>query len=460
MCRYLKKPICLLLIILSIVAFLLPGCQRELPNELRIMYAYKKTAKEEWFSEVLNHFQELYPDVAITLEAVPEDEEALKRLQTEIMAGKGPDVYLLNMAGFNILFPDAEQAMYNGMFADIGEFYDADEALGKDALNKTVMDGGVIEDRRYLLPLLYDIPVAYVDIEQFEALGGSLDMFDGGIMELFNDVLASNVPELITSTSISFHCIARCGQSFFPQTLDYNDQKVLLNEKELSRFFKMLQTVRATEVYDKTQINFPRHIDELMQDPDGGFWTDYVSMYIGCLSDHLTEDIVYGIMSGRKIATIPVAAMDGDLVAAVKYVGAVSNSCKNPSLAYQFIRLFLTEQAQWSKHLKVMNGYNCIGWPVRTEGCVSALLETSLFKSKMVWLSAELDAEIPTISDNDVPILSAPVDRVTFSSITYEPFKNLMNSVNDQTTGEVLSVDIDAMVASLLEELEWHLYEG
>ena len=78
----------------------------------------------------------------------------------------------------------------------------------------------------------------------------------------------------------------------------------------------------------------------------------------------------------------------------------------------------------------------------------------------MVGLSAELEAEIPTISDNDVPVLSAPVDRVTFSSITYEPFKNLMNSVNDQTTGEVLSVDIDAMVASLLEELEWHLYEG
>ena len=122
-------------------------------------------------------FEESHPKVKLNIDILPTEEQErsayLQKLRTQIMQGKGPDLYLLPTdtmltigdAGvvtrvyIEPLFQDVALAMKNGLFMDISAQYDADEALGKESLNTAVMDGGVVEGKRYVLPLRYDIPV-------------------------------------------------------------------------------------------------------------------------------------------------------------------------------------------------------------------------------------------------------------------------------------------------------------
>ena len=135
------------------------------------------------------------PGLTVELDILPTDpqerEIRLKQLRTKIMAGDGPDVYLLPTGGtltqdYRIseswflrfreisiapLFQDVEQAMRSGLFYDIQTYYEADRTLGKDALNSQIMDTGTLGKKRYLFPLRFDIPVLLSDSDQWTSFG-------------------------------------------------------------------------------------------------------------------------------------------------------------------------------------------------------------------------------------------------------------------------------------------------
>ena len=135
------------------------------------------------------------PGLTVELDILPTDpqerEIRLKQLRTKIMAGDGPDVYLLPTGGtltqdYRIfeswflrfreisiapLFQDVEQAMRSGLFYDIQTYYEADRTLGKDALNSQIMDAGTLGKKRYLFPLRFDIPVLLSDSDQWTSFG-------------------------------------------------------------------------------------------------------------------------------------------------------------------------------------------------------------------------------------------------------------------------------------------------
>ena len=145
-----------------------------------------------FFKHIVEQFTLEYPDVNILLESIPQDEESLQRLRTQITEGNIPDVIV--MSRNSTLITDPYQAMQNGLFMDISEYYDADTELAEEELHPAIMDAGVYDGHRYIIPYSYDFPVAYVDVRQFESLGGSLDMFDGGIMKLYENLFATGNP--------------------------------------------------------------------------------------------------------------------------------------------------------------------------------------------------------------------------------------------------------------------------
>ena len=68
--------------------------------------------------------------------------------------------------------------------------------------------------------------------------------------------------------------------------------------------------------------------------------------------------------------------------------------------------------------------------------------------------------EIPEVTEADIPFLTAKIDRVHFYTSLESKLGNIMAALNDPTTGAPTDVDIDAVAADFIEELEWHLYEG
>ena len=123
--------------------------------------------------------------------------------------------------------------------------------------------------------------------------------------------------------------------------------------------------------------------------------------------------------------------------------------------------MFLIEQGQWecwSAHS--LSSTFAYGWPVKTAGSATRLSQYEYLYSKYRILSTIYKTDTPIVTDEDITILDATIDRVQFLTAYEQKLSTIINSLNNQGTGEALPVDIDTVAADFIKELEWHLYEG
>ena len=102
--------------------------------------------------ERYNKYCTKHYDESYQIEIVEFDSEdtMLTKISTEIMAGKGPDIISLNQ---KLPF---EKLIDNGSFADIdelAELYKSD--IDFDDYNSTIMDCGIYNGKRYIIPITY-----------------------------------------------------------------------------------------------------------------------------------------------------------------------------------------------------------------------------------------------------------------------------------------------------------------
>ena len=102
--------------------------------------------------ERYNKYCTKHYDESYQIEIVKFDSEdtMLTKISTEIMAGKGPDIISLNQ---KLPF---EKLIDNGSFADIdelAELYKSD--IDFDDYNSTIMDCGIYNGKRYIIPITY-----------------------------------------------------------------------------------------------------------------------------------------------------------------------------------------------------------------------------------------------------------------------------------------------------------------
>ena len=421
-------------------------------NELWIVWGKDKRSGWPAISTLelmTEEFAEEHPDVSLRLEMIPTDEEALQRLRIQIMAGKGPDVIL--MPRNSTLISDPYQSMQNGLFMDISEYYDADTSFRKEDLNETIMEAGVYDGKRYIIPFYYDIPIAYIDVAQFEDQGGRMDWFDDGVMNLYSEKLETGI--CLTNPSQNMH-----GFNFLPEIFDYENQEVLITQEDIAQFLRTIQEIRATELADPSELPYPTFLripamDSIMSVRKT--WRDYVSMYIGMMPESVTN-AGFAKLSGIEIASIPVAAADGDLVADVSFYGAVLHGCDQPELAYELLRSVLLGDVMCSP-LSFLSP----GWSVYQAGSVDRLATGGIAIDTFNEIKRFYKRhEIPEVTESDIPFLNAKIDRVHFYTSLESNLSDIMAALNDPNTGAPTDVDIDAVAADFIEELEWHLYEG
>lgn len=430
-----------------------PEIQEEI--ELWVMHDEPTMPDPAILSYAIKQFENKHSHVTIRLERVPSDEIARQQLRVQIMAGKGPDIYVIH--GSSSLFTDVYQAMYNGLFTDISTYYDTDTALNKEFLHKTIMDAGIIDGMRFVLPLRYDFPVAYVDVEQFKAAGGNLDMFAGGIDNLLEHIISTGNPKLATAVSISEALGEFPIFNYLPAAFDYDSSNVLLSAEDVSSFLTKLQTVRSAEIRDKSFITSPVLL-EGVGNSEPHYWTDDTCMYIGRTLG-LLDNTVYSKIKGREIAMIPVTAADGALVASITNWGAVGYGCEHPEVAYELLRLLLLEQAQWNGNYYQQFAY--FGLPVRSDGSIAALMQNKYIRMDHEAYAAIHGTTVPKVTNEDIAALNTPIDRVVYASwLENDFYRNVISQLNDAATGEALPADIDAIAAEFLDELRWHLAEG
>ena len=341
--------------------------------------------------------------------------------------------------------------MQNGLFVDISEYYDADPTLEKEELNETIMEAGVYDGKRYILPFYYDMPIAYIDVAQFEDQGGSMEWFDDGVMNLYSEKLETGI--CLTNPSQNMH-----GFNFLPEIFDYENQEVLITQEDIAQFLRTIQEIRATELADPSELPYPTFLRTPAMDAICLYqktWRDYVNTYIGMMPEAVIN-AGFSKMSGIEIASIPVAAADGDLVADVSFYGAVLHGCDQPELAYAFLRSALS-----SDTLFVALSFLSEGWSVRHAGSVDRLSNKGETLDTFNEIKRFYKGDtLPEVTESDIPFLNAKIDRVHFYTSLESDLSDIINTLNDPNTGVPTDVDIDAVASEFVDELKWHLYEG
>ncbi len=163
----------------------------------------------------------------------PERESRLTRLQTELMAGQGPDLFVSNQfqsclgadrnnVACKPMFPFPERAMENRMFLPLDEYMENARLTDFQRLLPVVMETGRGEEGQMILPLTYNFGVAKFDREVFdlplESLSTWQDMVDSGCLglEFFAGMLSGGPLD------------------YFGQPADYKDETLNFTEEELA----------------------------------------------------------------------------------------------------------------------------------------------------------------------------------------------------------------------------------
>lgn len=334
--------------------------------------AEKGTTMENSIREIARYFEtEISPDVTFEFVCLPytpeERAELIDQLQVEMMAGKGPDIFILPCNdGFSYnetqLFENVEKSMNANLFADISTQYDQDETLEHDLLLEKVMDAGVADGKRYILPLRYQYPIILVLESEMEkskldidALGTSPEQFLDSVMSLESGAWQVSGASVFAANFFSA----------FSNVCDYGTGETFLDEENLaellSRYGSLLATLKAESIQE-----------------DGTVWPYYLSdkhpMDTVPLCNRLFSFLDIASAQGQELVAIPFAAQDGSIIANVSYYGAISANCSAVGEAYDFLRLFLSREVQSGGRLTGDAGnYDAsecntvYGWPVRSD---------------------------------------------------------------------------------------------
>lgn len=104
-----------------------------------------------------------------------ERETTLSRIRTEIMSGKGPDVFLCNCVSpgdteTQALFPFPRKIMGSGVFLPLDDLIPKAQFLEWEKLNPPVMEAGKAGQEQIVLPTAYSLPLSFFlrsDVEPY-----------------------------------------------------------------------------------------------------------------------------------------------------------------------------------------------------------------------------------------------------------------------------------------------------
>ena len=121
-------------------------------------------ASQIYFARMAAKAEELY-DIKVEFVGIPDETNetrsyVIQQMRTEIMAGKGPDLFLLPSGGETIncepLFLNVEEAMHSGIFLPLDDLIAEAEILNMENHFQVIMDAGKVGDKQLVLPLIYN----------------------------------------------------------------------------------------------------------------------------------------------------------------------------------------------------------------------------------------------------------------------------------------------------------------
>ena len=236
---------------------------------------------------------------------------ALTRLRTEMMAGRGPDLFLVafswDIGGKNVsLFLQPEKSKELGLFYPLDDYIENAQFMEWDNLNQTIMQAGYSEEwGQVLLPLAYNFPITLFDPDEITHTP-SKDY-------TWYDQMADETLREAAST-----LWVNMGSEPLGDIADYVNKKLLITEEEL------------LEIGKRYAENVVRYGDKMYEYTHTRMTVNY---------DDLGE-------LSHSPAIVPLYSINGGVSATITAFGAINATSKRPDDAFFILDLILSKQSQ------------------------------------------------------------------------------------------------------------------
>ena len=282
-----------------------------------------------------------------------EREIELDRLRTEIMAGGGPDVFILTsckkpsidpVKGFdfddsNTLIMYPQKLMENGAFLPLDDFIENNTRFAQwDKFTSVVMSAGRNEEGQQIIPITYTLPVICYPVESFTYdPSTSLTWYD-----MLNDPEFSKYALDLANCATTYSgTVSRAD--YFSYTLgqiaDYEEEKLLFTEDEL------LARVNEILSLDKS---------------------DSVSAECGAVERYIGTGL-YDQYFNKPVTMLPMYSDDGGVTASIKSYAAINRNTSRAEDAFAVIDLLMSTRTQQDYLLYTNYFYFSDGIPMNEE---------------------------------------------------------------------------------------------
>lgn len=282
------------------------------------------------FSKSMSGLPGYGEDFMVRFESLPKSgadrEPALTRVRTEILAGKGPDLFLCAQRLYGVtagpddtpFFPFPVQAMTNHLFLPLDDYIEKAEYMDMDTMQPTVMAAGCGEEGQQIIPLTYTFEATFFDKKEY-APKRDFPM-------TWEDMLDDPDSEIRYAASYGG---ARL-QDIIGELADYSKDVPAFSEEELLSWAGMM-------------FNTYKALPEEMKEEESLLTLPLTPLNISNAAIDLSGDQEYTI--------IPAYNRDGGITANITTFAAINRNARRPVEAFKIIDYLMKPQVQLTSPL-------------------------------------------------------------------------------------------------------------
>ena len=292
---------------------------------------------KDWVFQTLQSIPGFGTEFTVLTETVPgggqDRDMLLTRVKTEIMAGKGPDVFLLSnedRGDIEYLFPFPQKAMKNHLLLPLDSYIEDAEYMEWDKLLPVVMEAGRNEEGQQILPLTFTFKVNGVNTEYYT--------MDADMPMTWEESLACD------DKWVRYNAGLGSLSDNFGDYISLEDDTMRISEEDIVDWYRKRKEVdlaarrgefpEFTEYSDSFGYHVPKGIN------DEKFET---AMNIGSFAMNFDHDPLGG---EENYWLAPAYNTDGGITATIDTFTAINRNTEHPDLSFRVLDYLLAYNTQ------------------------------------------------------------------------------------------------------------------
>ncbi len=296
-----------------------------------VVYCYGFTEQTNALVEKYNKHCAIYGDYNDRVEVVrfPELSQFNSAITTELMTGKGPDLFFIDSP---LPF---EKMCDNGSLMDINELIkEKGSDINFDEYNKVILDAGVFDGKRYILPVFFCVDTLFSTQDRVDTLGINPESVT--LKELAD--LKETGKNFTFAENIDNYVKEKHLHNIIYQFADFESKETHFDTKEFS------DTLDSLEVL--YEISKSENEDFYFQNTNFLTKSTYSYSYYGASPQDVAERFIMQQEAGKDLIVFPAYNRNGKTSAYVEAGIAVNANTQKTDKVMNFIEFLLSDNTQ------------------------------------------------------------------------------------------------------------------